>query len=66
MPEHEDSWIGARQAWLADMLARKTGEEVWIAELRENDVHVVHHAALPDELIQSAGTHSRGKRLMTE
>jgi DNA-binding IclR family transcriptional regulator len=50
LPEHEDSWIGARQAWLADMLARKTGEEVWIAELRENDVHVVHHAALPDEL----------------
>jgi DNA-binding IclR family transcriptional regulator len=35
--------------WLADMLARTTGETVWIAQLLGGAVHVVHQAVLPGE-----------------
>lgn len=44
------SWIGARQVWLADMLARTTGETVWIAQLSGGAVHVIHQAVLPGEV----------------
>jgi DNA-binding IclR family transcriptional regulator len=38
--------------WWADMLARKTGEAVWAGELRDGEIHIVHQAVRPDELIQ--------------
>ena len=34
------------------MLARKTGEAVWAGELVDGEVHIVHQAVRPDELIQ--------------
>ena len=46
------TWIGARQVWLADMLARTTGETVWIAQLLDGAIHVVHQAVLPGDVAQ--------------
>jgi len=44
--------ITPRSAWLADMLARTTGEAVWVGELAHGKVHVVHQAAPPDNPVQ--------------
>jgi DNA-binding IclR family transcriptional regulator len=44
--------ITARSAWLADMLARKTGEAVWIGRLADGEVHLAHQAARPDRPVQ--------------
>jgi DNA-binding IclR family transcriptional regulator len=51
MLDHTD--ITARTAWLADMLARKTGEAVWVGELANGKVHIVHQAARPDNPVQA-------------
>jgi DNA-binding IclR family transcriptional regulator len=41
--------------WRAEMLARKTGETVWIGELVDDKVHIVHQAVRPDDLVQALG-----------
>jgi DNA-binding IclR family transcriptional regulator len=48
----EGSWLGARQVWLADMLARTTGETVWVAQLWGGEVHIAHQAFLPGDVAQ--------------
>jgi len=42
----------ATSDWWADMLARRTGELVWIGELVADQVHIVHQAARPEDLVQ--------------
>ncbi len=42
----------ATSDWWADMLARRTGESVWIGELVADQVHIVHQAARPEDLVQ--------------
>jgi DNA-binding IclR family transcriptional regulator len=49
---------GARLAWLADMLARRTGEAVWVGELVNGKVRIVHQAARPDNPVQILDTDS--------
>ena len=44
--------MGARSEWWADMLARRTGESVWVGELSGTVVHIVHQAAPPDDMVQ--------------
>ncbi|GEM_PF-5148302 len=45
-------------AWWADMLARRTGEEVWVGMLSRGEVHVVHHAFRPDDVVQALDVES--------
>ncbi|OLB75900.1 MAG: hypothetical protein AUI14_20085 [Actinobacteria bacterium 13_2_20CM_2_71_6] len=44
--------MGATTAWWVDMLARKTGEAVWIGELVNDEVHILHQAVRPEALAQ--------------
>jgi DNA-binding IclR family transcriptional regulator len=46
----------ATSDWWADMLARRTGESVWIGELVAGQVHIVHQAARPEDLVQDLRT----------
>jgi DNA-binding IclR family transcriptional regulator len=48
----DGSDMGARSEWWAGMLARKTGEAVWVGELLDNNVHIVHQAVPPDDTVQ--------------
>ena len=43
----------ATSDWWADMLARRTGELVWIGELVADQVHIVHQAARPEDLVHA-------------
>jgi DNA-binding IclR family transcriptional regulator len=48
----DGSEVRARSASWADMLARQTGEAVWVGVLSGRNVVVVHHALRPDDLVQ--------------
>ena len=48
----DGSELRARSASWADMLARQTGEAVWVGVLSGRNVVVVHHALRPDDLVQ--------------
>jgi DNA-binding IclR family transcriptional regulator len=48
----DGSELRARSASWADMLARQTGEAVWVGVLSGHNVVVVHHAFRPDDLVQ--------------
>lgn len=48
----DGSELRARSVPWADMLARQTGEAVWVGVLSGRDVVVVHHAFRPDDLVQ--------------
>lgn len=45
--------LSAKSAWWADMLARRTGEAVWIGELVDGEVHILHQAARPGDVVQA-------------
>jgi len=49
----DGSDMGATAEWWADMLARKTGEAVWVGELLGDCVHIVYQASPPDDLVQT-------------
>jgi DNA-binding IclR family transcriptional regulator len=48
----DGSQLRARSATWADLLARQTGEAVWVAVLSGRNVVVVHHTFRPDDLVQ--------------
>jgi DNA-binding IclR family transcriptional regulator len=48
----DGSEMRARSASWADLLARQTGEAVWVGVLSGHNVVVVHHAFRPDDLVQ--------------
>lgn len=48
----DGSELRARSASWADLLARQTGEAVWVGVLSGPNVVVVHHALRPDDLVQ--------------
>ncbi|MGH8909182.1 MAG: IclR family transcriptional regulator [Egibacteraceae bacterium] len=48
----DGSQLRARSASWAQMLARQTGEAVWVGVLSGSSVVVVHHAFRPDDLVQ--------------
>jgi DNA-binding IclR family transcriptional regulator len=48
----DGSELRARSASWADLLARQTGEAVWVGVLSGRNVVVVHHALRPDDLVQ--------------
>jgi DNA-binding IclR family transcriptional regulator len=48
----DGSELRARSATWADMLARQSGEAVWVGVLSGRNVVVVHHAFRPDDLVQ--------------
>jgi DNA-binding IclR family transcriptional regulator len=48
----DGSALRARSASWADLLARQTGEAVWVGVLSGRNVVVVHHAFRPDDLVQ--------------
>jgi DNA-binding IclR family transcriptional regulator len=48
----DGSELRARSVPWADMLARQTGEAVWVGVLSGRNVVVVHHAFRPDDLVQ--------------
>ena len=48
----DGSQLRARSATWADLLARQTGEAVWVGVLSGHTVVVVHHAFRPDDLVQ--------------
>jgi len=48
----DGSELRARSASRADLLARQTGEAVWVGVLSGHNVVVVHHAFRPDDLVQ--------------
>ena len=48
----DGSELRARSVSWADMLARQSGEAVWVGVLSGRDVVVVHHAFRPDDLVQ--------------
>jgi DNA-binding IclR family transcriptional regulator len=48
----DGSELRARSASWADMLARQSGEAVWVGVLSGHNVVVVHHALRPDDLVQ--------------
>jgi DNA-binding IclR family transcriptional regulator len=48
----DGSELRARSASWADMLARQTGEAVWVGVLSGHNVVVVHHSLRPDDLVQ--------------
>jgi DNA-binding IclR family transcriptional regulator len=50
MPDDTD--ITAWFAWLADMLAHKTGEVVWVGALTNGEIHIVHQAVRADHPVQ--------------
>jgi DNA-binding IclR family transcriptional regulator len=45
----------ATSDWWADILARRTGESVWIGELVRDQVHIFHQAIRPEDLVQDLG-----------
>jgi DNA-binding IclR family transcriptional regulator len=49
------SELSATSLWHAAMLARSTGETVWIGELVGGNVHIVHQTVRPDDLVQALG-----------
>jgi DNA-binding IclR family transcriptional regulator len=48
----DGSELRARSASRADLLARQSGESVWVGVLSGPNVVVVHHAMRPDDLVQ--------------
>ena len=48
----DGSTLRGRSASWADLLARQTGEAVWVGVLSGQNVVVVHHAFRPDDLVQ--------------
>jgi DNA-binding IclR family transcriptional regulator len=48
----DGSELRARSASWADLLARQSGEAVWVGVLSGQNVVVVHHALRPDDLVQ--------------
>jgi DNA-binding IclR family transcriptional regulator len=48
----DGSELRARSASWADLVARQTGEAVWVGVLSGQNVVVVHHAFRPDDLVQ--------------
>jgi DNA-binding IclR family transcriptional regulator len=48
----DGSELRARSASWADLLARQSGEAVWVGVLSGQNVVVVHHAFRPDDLVQ--------------
>jgi DNA-binding IclR family transcriptional regulator len=48
----DGSELRARSASWADLLARQTGEAVWVGVLSGQNIVVVHHAFRPDDLVQ--------------
>jgi DNA-binding IclR family transcriptional regulator len=48
----DGSELRAKSASRADMLARQTGEAVWVGVLSGTNVVVVHHALRPDDMVQ--------------
>ncbi len=48
----DGSELRARSASWADMLARQSGEAVWVGVLSGHNIVVVHHALRPDDLVQ--------------
>jgi len=48
----DGSELRARSATWADLLARQTGEAVWVGVLSGHNIVVVHHAFRPDDLVQ--------------
>jgi DNA-binding IclR family transcriptional regulator len=52
LPKLDGSELSATSSWWADMLARRTGEAVWIGELVKDKVHIVHQAGRPEDLVQ--------------
>ena len=46
------SELSSMAGWWVDMLARKTDEAVWLGELVNHQVHIVHQAVRPGELVQ--------------
>jgi DNA-binding IclR family transcriptional regulator len=48
----DGSELRARSASWTDMLARQSGEAVWVGVLSGHNVVVVHHALRPDDLVQ--------------
>jgi DNA-binding IclR family transcriptional regulator len=48
----DGSELRARAASWSDMLARRTGEAVWVGVLSGTNVVVVHHTLRPDDLVQ--------------
>jgi DNA-binding IclR family transcriptional regulator len=48
----DGSELRARSASWADMLARQSGEAVWVGVLSGDNVVVVHHTLRPDDLVQ--------------
>jgi DNA-binding IclR family transcriptional regulator len=53
LPKLDGSEMSALTLWRAEMLARTTREAVWIGELVNDEVHVVHQAIRPDDLVQA-------------
>ena len=51
----DGSGLSAMSAWRADMLARMTGEAVWIGHLVDSKVHIVHQAVAPGDVVQVVG-----------
>jgi len=52
---HDGSAPSAMSAWRADVLARTTGEAVWIGQMVDGRVHVVHQAVCAGDLVQVLG-----------
>jgi DNA-binding IclR family transcriptional regulator len=55
LPKLDGSEMSAMTLWRAEMLARTTGEAVWIGELVNGEVHIVHQAVRPEDLVQALG-----------
>jgi len=55
LPKLDGSEESAALTWWADMLRRRTGEAVWIGELMAGQVHIVHQAVRPEDLVQHLG-----------
>jgi DNA-binding IclR family transcriptional regulator len=51
----DGSGLSAMSAWRADMLARMTGEAVWIGHLVQGKVHIVHQAVPPGDVVLVVG-----------
>jgi DNA-binding IclR family transcriptional regulator len=49
---HDGTGLSAMSAWRADMLARTTGEAVWIGRLANGEVHLIYQAVRPGNLVQ--------------
>ena len=56
MPDGTD--ITARSAWLVDMLARRSGEAVWLGQLTDGEVHIIHQAVHSSDRAQILGADS--------